>query len=281
MEVMSREEDGVHRGYRFFLSPTTGQHLAEARFDLNTDKNRESRMDNYDSGSRGRPQERRVRRNLDDKIEYLLSAEEQLLQSISIHGPLPKILNRICSALDCQIGNVVSLISLPTDDASELADIAMSATLFGLHTFCSAGVVAENDERLGSLDMYCCVPRSPSSNEFRLIERAKCLAAIAIKLNKEADDQGSCGMRGNLASARARARMASFHEPVFKRANSPLRRKSTSASFNSATAAPTVFSVTPNGTLVCPNNAPKITATFSKRCTMRRSIPLPLQIRLL
>ena len=32
----------------------------------------------------------------------------------------------------------------------------------------------------------------------------------------------------------------------------------------SPTAAPTVLSVTPNGTLVCPNNAPMITATFSK-----------------
>jgi len=154
-------------------------------------------MDNYDSGSRDRPQESKVRRSFDDKIEYLLSAEEQLLQSISIRGLLPEVLNRICSALDCQIGNVVSLISLPTDDASELAEIAMNATLFGLHTFCSAGVVAENDELLGSLEMYCCVPRSPSASEVRLIERAKCLTAIAIKLNKEADDQGNCGMSGN------------------------------------------------------------------------------------
>jgi hypothetical protein len=32
----------------------------------------------------------------------------------------------------------------------------------------------------------------------------------------------------------------------------------------SPTAAPTLLSVTPNGTLVCPNNAPMITATFSK-----------------
>lgn len=154
-------------------------------------------MDKYDSGPRDRPQERKVRRNFDDKIEYLLSTEEQLLQSISIHGPLPEVLNRICCALDSQIGNVVSLISLPTDDASELAEIAMNATLFGLHTFCSAGVVGENDELLGSLEMYCCVPRSPSVSEVQLIERAKCLAAIAIKLDKEADDQGNCGMRGN------------------------------------------------------------------------------------
>jgi hypothetical protein len=154
-------------------------------------------MNKFDSGSRERPQARRVRRNFDDKIEYLLSTEKQLLQSISIHGPLPEVLNRICSALDCQIGNVVSLISLSTDGASELAEIAMNATLFGLHTFCSTGVVAENDEVLGSLEMYCCVPRSPSASEVRLIERAKCLAAIAIKLDKEAEDQGNCGMRGN------------------------------------------------------------------------------------
>src|ERR1700687_2928422 len=154
-------------------------------------------MNKYDSGSGDRSQERKVRRNFDDKIEYLLSTEKQLLQSISIHGPLPEVLNRICSALDSQIGNVVSLISLPTDDASELAEIAMNATLFGLHTFCSAGVVAENDELLGSLEMYCCAPRSPSASEFQLIERAKCLAAIAIKIDKEADDQGNCGMRGN------------------------------------------------------------------------------------
>ena len=154
-------------------------------------------MDKYDSGPRDRPQERKVRRNFDDKIEYLLSTEKQLLQSISIHGPLPEVLNRICSALDSQIGNVVSLISLPTDDATELAEIAMNATLFGLHTFCSARVVGEHDELLGSLEMYCCVPRSPSASEVQLIERAKCLAAIAIKLDKEADDQGNCGMRGN------------------------------------------------------------------------------------
>jgi len=154
-------------------------------------------MNEYDFGSRDRAQKPQGHGNFDEKIQYLLGAEEQLLQSISARAPLPEVLNGICSALDRQIGNVVSLISLPTDDASELAEIAMNATLFGLHTFCSTGVVAENDELLGSLEMYCCVPRSPSASEVRLIERAKCLTAIAIKLNKEADDQGNCGMSGN------------------------------------------------------------------------------------
>jgi hypothetical protein len=154
-------------------------------------------MNEYDFGSRDRSQKRKTRRNFDDNIQYLLSAEEQLLQSISARAPLPEVLNGICSALDCQIGNVVSLISLPGDDASELAAFAMNAAFFGLHTFCSEGVVAENDELLGFLEMYCTVPRSPTASEFQLIERAKCLAAIAIKLDNEADRQGNCGMRGN------------------------------------------------------------------------------------
>jgi len=92
----------------------------------------------------------------DDKIEYLLSAEEQLLQSISIRGPLPKVLNRICSALDCQIGNVVSLISLPTDDASELAEIAMNATLL----VCTRSVPRVLSPRMTNcLDHWRCVAR--------------------------------------------------------------------------------------------------------------------------
>ena len=143
-------------------------------------------MDEYHSRSRNRSRVLRLPLSSDDKIEYLLNTEEQLLQSISARAPLPEVLNGICSALDRQIGNVVSLISLPGDDASELAAIAMNAPLFGLHTFCSAGLVAENDEVLGSLEMYCSVPRSPSAREFQLIERGKCLAAIAIKLHNEA-----------------------------------------------------------------------------------------------
>ena len=154
-------------------------------------------MNEHDFGSRERSQKRTVPRHFEDKIQYLLAAEEQLLQSISTRAPLPELLNGICSALDCQIGNVVSLISLPGDDSSELASIAINAAHFGLYTFCSEGVVAENDEVIGSLEMYSSVPRSPSASEFQLIERAKCLAAIAIKLDYEAEPQGNCDKRGD------------------------------------------------------------------------------------
>ena len=141
-------------------------------------------MNEYDSGSGARSQKRNVRHSLDDKIQYSLRAEEQLLQSISSHASLPKVLNEISSALDFQIGNVVSLITLPGDDPSELAATAMNAAQFGLHTFCSEGITAENDELLGFLEVYCSVPREPTAEEAELIERAKCLAAIAIKQNE-------------------------------------------------------------------------------------------------
>jgi hypothetical protein len=142
-------------------------------------------MKQHDFGSRYRSQKLKMQRNSDDKSQFLLSAEEQLLQSISARAPLAEVLNRICGVLDRDIGNVVSLISFPEDDATDLAVIPANAKHFGLYSFCSAAVLAENDELLGSLDMYCCVSRSPSFEEFQLIHRAACLAAIAIKRDDE------------------------------------------------------------------------------------------------
>jgi len=43
----------------------------------------------------------------------------------------------------------------------------------------SAGITAENDSLLGSLEMFCCVARRPSDRELQVIARAACLAAIA------------------------------------------------------------------------------------------------------
>jgi hypothetical protein len=129
--------------------------------------------------------------NSDGESQYLLSTEQLLLQSISARAPLPELLNGICAALDCQIGNVVSNISLPQDDASETAAIADDAAFFGLYVFCSTGIVAESGELLGSLDMYCCPLRRPSASESPLIERAICLAAIAIQRHNESGEQGS------------------------------------------------------------------------------------------
>jgi hypothetical protein len=127
-------------------------------------------------------------------IQYLLKAERRILESISARTPLPEVLNEISSALDCQIANIVSLISLPSSDESATND--MNAALFGLYTFCSASLVSVNHELLGSLKIYCVTPQSPSLEEFQLIERAACLAAIAIEHDVEAGHRAGLRVRG-------------------------------------------------------------------------------------
>ena len=132
----------------------------------------------------------------ENRIQYLLKTEEQILQSISARAPISKILNDICHALDSQIGNTVSLISVPDHNVVSSAEVSRSAELFGLHIFLSVVIGGESVEEFGSLEMYCCVSRNPSPSEFQLIERAVCLAAVAIKRHRETIDGGNCRMHG-------------------------------------------------------------------------------------
>jgi hypothetical protein len=157
-------------------------------------------MSNGGFGSAGKLRKHNANRDSGDRIQYLLRAEEQLLQSISTHASLPKVLNEICSALDLQIGNVVSLTSLPGDDPSELAAIAGNAALFGLYTFCSESIVDENEAPVGFLEMYCSVARSPNAGELQLIERAKCLIAIAIQRHQDGAEKGNRKVRADMAA---------------------------------------------------------------------------------
>jgi hypothetical protein len=125
------------------------------------------------------------------EIQYLLQAEKRLFDAISGRTPLAEVLHQICDALNSEIGNMISLVALPHDDATGLAEIGKTAQLFGLHKFCSADVVGGKDEILGSLEMYCTDPRRPFLRDVVLIERATCLAAVAIQRHKEAGNQ-SC-----------------------------------------------------------------------------------------
>jgi hypothetical protein len=131
-------------------------------------------------------QERLPQHNSGGEIEYLFKAEEQILQSISGRAPLPEILHKICDALNLAIGNLISFFSLPDDHATELVAIASTAALFGLYRFCSADVIDGNGELLGSLEMYCSVPGGPFLSDVALIERAACLAAVAITRHNQA-----------------------------------------------------------------------------------------------
>ena len=132
----------------------------------------------------------------EDRIQYLLKTEEQILQSISARAPISKILNDICNALDCEIGNVTSVISMPDENASSAVEGSRSAALFGLYSFFSVVIWAETGELLGALEMYGCVSRNPSPREFQLIERAVCLTVAAIKRHGKTIDGGNCRMHG-------------------------------------------------------------------------------------
>jgi hypothetical protein len=148
-------------------------------------------------------------RRSEGRVQYLLEREERILRSIAVRAPVPQILNEICTALDCQIGNMVSLISLPEDDVASTAEIARHAALFGLHIFSSTGILGGCGEELGSLEMYCCTARNPSSPELQLIERAVCLAAIAMECETRAGCQG-----GRRSPDTVRARGSALRWPV-------------------------------------------------------------------
>jgi len=127
-----------------------------------------------------------------DEVQYLLRAEHQLLQSISGRAPIADVLQHICQALDSQLGNMFSVISLPTDDPAAVSAIAKSATLFRLYKFVSASVVGDGDQPLASLEMYCTLDRRPHLSEVQLIERATCLAAVAIQRHNQSAQPVVC-----------------------------------------------------------------------------------------
>lgn len=114
-----------------------------------------------------------------DRIQRLVTGESYLLEMIATDAPLTTILDELCSALDAQIGKVTSMISLPSEE--EEPDRAPRTTQFGFSLFYSSEIVSPDEFLLGNLDMYCCVPRTPKTEEIALIERAVLIAARAIQ----------------------------------------------------------------------------------------------------
>jgi DNA-binding Xre family transcriptional regulator len=142
------------------------------------------------------------RRHSRSNGQQVLKAEKKILQSISAQAPLREVLNEICSALDCQIGDTVSLISISGRDATTAAAITQNTGLFGLHAFSSAGIIDESGEDLGFLEMYCCDPRIPSSGEFQLMERALNLAILAIERDRKGSHPANSRVPENRRASR-------------------------------------------------------------------------------
>ena len=110
-----------------------------------------------------------------------LLGERNILDLISMGAPLPEVLNNLCTAIDLQIGNIVSVMLLPNDTERDFKTIAKGALQFGLHLYWSADIPLRDGDVLGSFEMYCCIPRTPKAFELKLIQRATHLAALAIR----------------------------------------------------------------------------------------------------
>jgi len=110
-----------------------------------------------------------------------LPGEKRIVELISKGAPLAEILNNLCTAIDLQLGNIVSVMLLPNDTERDFKTIAHRALQFGLHLYWSADIALGDEDVLGSFEMYCCVPRKPTAFELRLIQRATHMAAIAIR----------------------------------------------------------------------------------------------------
>jgi hypothetical protein len=124
-------------------------------------------------------------------IRALLSGEGQLLDLITTGAPLPQVLRRVCTALDVQLGNVISLISLMDGEEHFTHRLAGIARQCGLYGFSSSAILSKNQELLGTLEMYSCFRRSPSRVESRVIGRATYIAALAIQEHIAHRDSGT------------------------------------------------------------------------------------------
>jgi len=123
-----------------------------------------------------------------DKRRGPLAGERHILELISLGAPLPGILNKLCTALDVQIGDVVSLILPPDGEANRLGSVAQTAMQVGLHVFDSVDIFGRDETLLGTLEIYGCDPRLPTGDEYRLIERVVHLAAIALQRHDDRED---------------------------------------------------------------------------------------------
>jgi hypothetical protein len=125
-----------------------------------------------------------------DPIQTRLPDEDRLLELISTDAPLARVLDKLCTALDLQLGNVVSLVLLSDVEEHSTHTIAQSAAQFGLSVFCCTAILSQSGELLGTFEVYCCFPQTPTPSESKLIERATQLASLAIQRHNHEQDSG-------------------------------------------------------------------------------------------
>jgi hypothetical protein len=124
-------------------------------------------------------------------IQTLQFSEDHVLELISTGAVLPDVLDTICTALDVQMGNAMSVVLFLDDDEHFTHTVAQYAAECGLSLFSCTAILSPCDELLGTFEIYSYFPRGPTRNENTLIERATYLAALAIQLYNHAQDSES------------------------------------------------------------------------------------------
>jgi hypothetical protein len=132
-------------------------------------------------------------RNCNDNVRSPLGGERHIVELISLGAPLPGILNKLCTLIDVQIGNVVSLILLEGAEENHAYPMVQSALQVGLNIFSSTGIFSRDKTLLGALEIYGCDSRHFTPDENQLIERVAHLASIALQrhLNQQDFDRPS------------------------------------------------------------------------------------------
>jgi hypothetical protein len=135
-----------------------------------------------------------------ETIQTLQFSEGHVLELISTGAALPDVLDKICTALDVQMGNAISLVLFLDDDEHFTHTMAQYAAECGLSLFSCTAILSPSDELLGTFEIYSCFPRDPTRNEKMLIERATYLATLAIQLYDHApnSESPSSAWRGTL-----------------------------------------------------------------------------------
>jgi hypothetical protein len=123
--------------------------------------------------------------------QALLHGERDLLQLISDGASLPQALDKICAAVDRQVGNVVSLVLFPDGKEHTLRAIGEAVAQYGLFVFSCAPILTPGGKLCATFETYSCIPRSPTPGEAVLVERAAHLATLAFQNhNRELDFEG-------------------------------------------------------------------------------------------
>src|SRR5208337_3665218 len=155
------------------------------------------------------------------RAESLLAAEKRTLEMMAGGASLKDTLENLCSAIDAQVPDSMSMVLLVDSDGKRMrpaaapkvpvgwteaitpmtigpplktlvitSDIASDpvwkgyrdvALSNGVRACWSLPLVSRNQEALGTFAVYCAQPRSPSSGDVRIMEGASHIALIAIE----------------------------------------------------------------------------------------------------